>query len=476
MNTIHKILETEQKALDINLDDTIYGTFSEIGAGQEVARYFFQVGAAAGTIAKTMSAYDKVVSDKIYGPEASGRYVCESRLYKMLDHEYDLMTNRLQNKRPGCKFFAFADTISAINYSRTIKGNGWLGLRFQLGEDSEPNDLIVHANMHDNDNTLQQQAIGILGVNMIHACYNLTHDLQALIKSLLDGLKGRVSIDMIRLSGPDFKSLDNRLLPLYLVKNGLTKISMFGADRRPVHGSEFLYRKSVLLVRGSYRPLTLVNYDMMQSSFSQFRNAEKVDAKKSFLLCDITLDDLTSENGEINEQEYLDRAEVLNALGQTVVISNCEGYHKFQHYLVDFKVPIVGFVIGVKELLTLISSLYYSNQDSKLLSAFGELFSKTIQFLVYPAMQEGSEEFMTAKNLPVPEGVKFLYQHLLENKQIVDIEDFKGENMYIYSNEVLESIRKGETKWEEMVPHRVAKLIKQNRMFGYPEESIEFEY
>ncbi len=469
-------LETEQKALEINLDDNIYGTFSEIGAGQEVARYFFQVGAAAGTIAKTMSAYDKVYSDKIYGPEPSGRYVCESRLYKMLDHEYDLMTTRLQNERPGCNFFVFADTVSAINYSRTINGNGWLGLRFQLHPDGEPNDLIVHARMHDADNRLQQQAIGILGVNMVHACYMCSDKIEDLIQSLLDNLHGRVSVDMIRLSGPEFRSVDNRLLSLYLVKHGLSKVAMFGPDRTPVHASEFLYRKACLVVRGSYRPVTLVNFDMIQSAFEQFREMDKVDARKSYLLTEITLSNLRGTNGNIDDNDFLDRAELLNAMGQTVIISNCDTYHELTHYLAEYKVPLIGFVIGVRELLDLITQRYYDNMDGKLLSAFGELFARTVQFFVYPAQQEGSAELMTAANLPVPEGVRFLYQHLLEGKQIVDIEGYNSDVLHIYSKRVLEMIAHSEEGWEQMVPAKVANLVKEKCLFGFPAQSLEFEY
>ena len=469
-------LETEQKALEINLDDTIYGTFSEIGAGQEVARYFFQVGAAAGTIAKTMSAYDKVYSDKIYGPEPSGRYVCESRLYKMLNHEYDLMTTRLQNERPGTNFFVFADTVSAINYSRTIPGSGWLGLRFQLHPDGEPNDLIIHARMHDADNRLQQQAIGILGVNMVHACYKCHDDLHDLIKALLDNLKGRVSIDMIRLTGPDFRDVDNRLLSLYLVQFGLSEVAMFGPDRNPVHASEFLYKKSCLVVRGSFRPVTLVNFDMIQSAYEQFRTADKVDPRRSYLFTEITLGNLEGTNGQIDEQDFLDRAELLNAMGQTVIISNVDSYRELTHYLKEYKVPLIGFVIGVRELLDLITQRYYDNLDGKLLSAFGELFARTVQFYVYPAQQEGSAELMTAANLPVPEGVRFLYQHLLEGHQIVDVTGFKPDVLHIYSKRVLEMIANSEEGWEQMVPAKVANLIKEKCLFGFPMQSVEFEY
>jgi hypothetical protein len=469
-------LETEQKALEINLDDSIYGTFAEIGAGQEVARYFFQVGAAAGTIAKTMSAYDKVYSDKIYGAEASGRYVCETRLNKMLDHEYDLMMSRLQNDRLDTNFFVFADTIAAVNYQRTIKGDGWLGLRFQLDPDSASNDIMLHVRMHDHDNRLQQQAIGILGVNLIYAAYRYNKDPEVLLQSLLDSLHGRVSIDMIRIIGPDFEDLDNRLLSMYSVQHGLTDVAMFGPEGQPIHASEFLYKKHVMLVRGSFRPPTLVNMDMIKSAFQQFRTDPQVDPRKSFLLTEITLDNLCLDSGTPDPKDFLDRADLLNAMGQTVVVSNCKAHHKMIDYLSDYKVQNIGFVIGVRELLDLVSEKYYQNMDGRLLSAFGELFTHHVKMYVYPALQEGSAELMLASNMPLPEGVKFIYQHLLDSKQILDIEGYNREILHIFSKEVLQMLREGEKGWEAMVPSKVAGLIKQECLFGYPSERMEFEY
>ncbi len=468
-------LETEQKALEINLDDSIYGTFAEIGAGQEVARYFFQVGAAAGTIAKTMSAYDKVYSDHIYGLEPSGRYVCEPRLYKMLDHEYELMHTRLRAERPNTNFFVFADTVAAINFQRTIRGDGWLGLRFQLHPDEEPNDLVLHVRMLDNDNRLQQQAIGILGVNLIYACFRYNQQPEVMLQSLMDGLRGRVMIDMIRVTGPDFEKVDNRLISLLSVKNGLTDVAMFGMDGKPIHASEFLYKKHVLVVRGSFRPATLVNLDMIKASYAQFREVPEVAAGKSYLLTEITIDNLAT-GGNLDEKDFLDRADLLNALGQTVVVSNCQEYQKLIWYLSDYKVQQLGLVIGVRELLDLIHKKYYTNQNGSLLAAFGELFTRNVRMYAYPAMQEGSDELMTAQNVPVPEGVKFLYRHLLDNHQIVDVRDFDGSILHIFSKQVLQMIQQGETGWESMVPPKIANLIKEKCLFGYPSEQLEFEY
>ena len=464
----------EQKALEINLNGHIYGSFAEIGAGQEVARNFFQVGAAAGTIAKTMSAYDKIVSDKIYGVEPSGRYVCESRLYKMLDHEYELMMTRLQKERPGCNLFAFADTVSAINYTKTIKGSGWMGMRFQLDPEGEPNEIVIHMKMHDNDNKLQQQAVGILGVNLIYGCYNFANDPEALIKSLLDSLHGRIEVDMIRLSGPNF-DVDNRLLSLMLVKNNLTEMAMFNSDGVNIHASEFLYKKYVLVVRGSFRPATLVNLDMIKKSYEQFRNEEDVDPSKTYLLTEITLDNLRL-TGDIDEKDFLDRVEVLCALGQTVIVSNCEQHQKLINYLSDYKVQKMGLVLGVQALLRAISKKYYDNMDGRLLAAFGEIFTRNVKLYVYPTMQEGSEELMTCNNLPIPEGIKFLFKHLLDANQVADVVNYNEETLHIYSKEVLRMIGSDEPGWDKMVPPKVAKLIREKLLFGFPSEKMEFEY
>lgn len=472
---MRKLLETDQKALEINLDNTIYGTFAEIGAGQEVARYFFQVGAAAGTIAKTMSAYDKTYSDEIYGPEPSGRYVCESRLYKMLDHEYDLMDRRLRNERPECNFFVFADTVAAINFQKTIKGNGWLGIRFQLQPDGRPNDLVLHVRMLDNDNQLQQQAIGILGVNLIYACFRYCTEPEIMLQSLLDSLRGRVKIDMVRLTGPDFERVDNRLLSLYLIKHQLTDVAMFGADGRNIHASEFLYKKQVLIVPGSFRPPTLVNLDMIKSGYQAFRDVPGIDPKRSALFLEITLDNLCEE-GELDEKDFLDRAELLNALGYTVLLSNCSAHHQVAEYLSDYRVEPVGLVFGVQALLEMITKTYYDNQDGRLLTAFGELFAKNLRIFVYPALQEGSEELMTIQNMPIPEGVKFLFQHLLDNRQIVDIGYFDPNVLPIFSKEVLAKIRNGEPGWENSVSPKVAGMIKDKYLFGFPQEQMKFDY
>ncbi len=472
MNLEHTILKTEQKALEINLNKSIYGTFAEIGAGQEVARIFFQVGAAAGTIAKTMSAYDKIYSDQIYGPEKSGRYVCENRVYTMLDHEYNLLDERLSTCRIDTTFFVFADTVAAINYAKTIKGNGWLGIRFQLKPCSDPNDLIIHVKMHDIDNRLQQEAIGILGVNMLYACYHYYDDLDKFVRSLLDGLEGRVSIDMIRLSGPEFKDIDDRILSLYLVKYGLTDVAIFGPDKRAQHASEFLYKKSLMVVRGNFRPPTLVTNDVFKSSFEQFIQEKDVDPEKSFILTELTLDSLES-SGSVDEKDFLDRTEMLCGLGHTVIVSNCSNHQMLINYLNDYKIKNLGLVIGAHELLEIINEKYYNNSDGRLLVAFGELFTRNIKIYVYPAQQENGGGLLNAKNLPVPDGIKFLYQHLLDSHQIVEIENYNEDLLHIFPNRVFEMIANSEDGWQAMVPKVLADLIEEKKLLGYQQGVTE---
>lgn len=475
-------LDIDQKALEINLDENIYGTFAEIGAGQEVARIFFKVGAAAGTIAKSMSAYDKKVSDAIYGEEATGRYVCQSRLCKMLDHEYNLNIERLSKERPESKLFAFADTVAAINYQRTIKGHGWLGLRFQLAPGKPPNDIIVHVRLRDKNTFLQQQAVGLLGVNLVHGAFNYHNDPEEMINSFMDELRGRVSIDMVKLSGPDFDKVDGRLPALWLVKNNITEVAIFSPNREMIHASEFLYKKEVMIVRGNYRPTTLVHDDLIKAGFKQFCEEQEVDESKAHLLAEITLENLGKADAKIDEKDFLDRAEVLCAMGKTVLITNCDKFNKLVNYLKNYKVKHVGVVFGIRQLEKLIRNLYEQHKDGPMLLAFGEIFHRNVFVYAYPAeklkRQEGrkmTDEFVTTHNMEIPEEVRFLVQHLIESKQIVDMIYCNAEVMDIYAREVLRKIRDGEKGWEKLVPEAAAKVIKEKRLFKYKVPRIQVE-
>ncbi len=464
-------LETEQKALEINLDDSVYGSFAEIGAGQEVARYFFTAGGSSGTIAKTMSAYDKTYSDAIYGVEESGRYVCEPRLYKMLDHEYELLIERLRHERPESLFFAYANTISAINYQRTIKGNGWMGLRFQHSADVPPNDFVLHVRMLDNDNQLQQEAVGVLGVNMIYSAFYHRDDIDAFLISLMDNLNGRIFIDMIRLEGSVFQHIDHRVLCLKMVELGLTDVAMFGPDKRTIQAAEHLYKKNVLIVRSRFRPVTILNWEMIHSGYEQFIHDTNTDPSKAEVLTEITLNDLQSQ-GTIDIQDYLDRVSLLGALNQTVVISNCTQHQKLINYLLDYKIALVGFVMSIWHLKDIINEKYEKNRDGKLLASFGDMFSSYVRIYAYPALVDETGELLTVENLEVPNDIHHLYHFLLQNRLIVDFTPFKQENLKSYSKEVLKSIRNNEPGWENLVPPGSVEIIKEQKLFGYSNNEL----
>src|SRR6476646_730784 len=223
------ITGTHQKALQINLDPSKYGTFAEIGAGQEVARWFFQVGGAAGTIAKSISAYDMTVSDAIYGP--SPRYVSRDRLETMLEYEYALLQERLQSKRgTDTDFFVFADTVSARNFHGTNECHGWMGIKYQATQGAGPSQIVVHVRMLDKDNVSQQQALGIVGVNLVYGALFHFADPDELMNSLIDDLSAeRIEVDMIKFSGREFQTVDHRLMSLKLVQLGLSDAAMFSA-------------------------------------------------------------------------------------------------------------------------------------------------------------------------------------------------------------------------------------------------------
>jgi hypothetical protein len=463
----YQMIKTEQKALDINLNDPIYGTFAEIGAGQEVARNFFQAGAAAGTIAKTMSAYDKTYSDAIYGVEPSNRYVSENRLYKMLDHEWSLMEERLSESRPDATFFVFADTVQAINYSRTIKGNGWLGLRFRLTPGGPVNDMVLHVKMLDTNNRLQQEAIGVLGVNMIYAIFYYNDDPEKMVRSLVDNIKDRVSIDLLRINGEDFNFFDKRLISLYLVKHKLTSVTMFDVHNNSIHASEFLYRESLMVIRGNFRPPTIVTQDVIDSSYQQFKSETNLPDDKLNLMMEMTMEYLKGESAEFDEKDFLDRADMLSTLGYNVLLSDCDNHQMLINYLSDYKIANLGLVIGARELQKIITDKYNNNQDGRLLVAFGELFSQNIKIYAYPAQNEMNKEIMTATNMEVPDGIKFLYKYLLDSKQIVPVYAFNKDILHIYPFNVLQDIQENKTGWESNVPQVLVDMIKEKGLFGY---------
>ncbi len=462
---------TKQKALDINLDPEIYGSFAEIGAGQDVAANFFKAGGSSGTIAKTMSAYDMLFSDAIYGVEKKRRYVSENRLIAMLDREYSLLIERLKEQRGGTTtFFAFSDTIAAVNYQKTNTGHGWMGVRFQLKPNSDYNDVVLHVKLLDNDNVLQQQAVGILGVNLIYACFNYNNDPLSFLLSLLDDLsRDRIQIDMIRFEGPDFTKVDNRLMSLHLVKYGFSDAAVFGPDGKNQQPSEVLYKKHIVVVRGRFRPVINVHLDMINTGLSQFLEEPDVDKENVVVLTELTLQSLQERNAEMNaeidEKDFLDRVDILCSLGQTVMISNFHEYYKLVAYLSTITKLKIGVVLGYPNLEYIFSEDHYKDLPGGILESFATLFSRKVKLFIYPTLRSGS--IQNCLRLQLPPHLIDLYRYLIANNKIEDITHYNRKNLNVQTDRVLQLIKEGQEGWEEYVPAEVAQMIKERRLFGY---------
>ncbi|MBX2904379.1 MAG: hypothetical protein KF872_12595 [Chitinophagales bacterium] len=463
-----EILSIKRKALRINLEPTIYGTFAEIGAGQEVARTFFQAGGASGTVAKTMSAYDMSFSDSIYGEEESGRYVSESRLRKMLDHEYALLEERLcSEKYAGRRFFAFADTCSTINFLKNNDPHAWIGLRFQLKPGGPTNDIKLHVRLKGTDNVLQQKVIGTLGVNLIFACYWYHENMDNFLDSLYDGLSPeQVELDMIRVKGPDF-DIDNRLLALMLVRKHFTDATIFGADREVYQPKDVLYKKNILCLRGRFRPVTRVNEDMLRCGIESFSKVACCGSSELAVLAEITLANLESDEN-YSDRDFLDRAEILCSLGHTVMVSNCHKHDVLVRYLNRCRPKSIGIIIGVMNMLELFKEKHYTNPSRELLAYFGEIFLENTTMLMYPYQPHADKPVITSDNLHIPEALGPLFRYLKHSGFIVDLKNYDPHVLSIFSTKVISMIKQGESGWEEMVPDKVADIIKENCLFEYP--------
>lgn len=462
-----KKLTTKEKALQLNLNDKIYGTIAEIGGGQEVASHFFKAGAASGSIAKTMSAYDMTFSDAIYGK--TKRYVCEEKLLKMLDKEYGLLTQRLTGRSKRSHFFAFANTVETLNYKKTNNGHGWLGLRFQLHANSGYNDCIIHVNLKDNDAIWQQQVLGMIGVNMIHACYHLS-DAEEIMNALADNLsRDRFEIDMFRISGPDFHHVDNRLMTLKLVKNGLTHAAMFGPKGNVMQASQALYKKNVVVLRGRFRPVTAVNVDMMLSGIRMFRKENKDMNEQMLTLTELTLNDLSLE-GDIDEADFLDRVDCLCSLGQNVMISNYQEHYKLASYLSKFtRKRKLAIILGFNNLVRIFDESYYHSLDGGILESFSRLFGSNVQLYVYPILDQ-KEQVKTIKDFETAPHLEHLFKYLVSNEKIKNISNAKTHHLHIISDNIVEMIRTNTPGWEKDVPQKVVELIKEKHMFDFPYE------
>ncbi len=465
---IENIPSIKRKALRINLNEHLYGTFAEIGAGQETVRNFFRAGGASGTIAKAMSAYDKDFSDAIYGIEKDKRYVTEPRLKRMLSHEIELMEDRLsRDKHPDKLFFTYANTVATIDFAKKFKGHGWVGVKFQLDALEDYNEIIMHIRFKQTDARQQQETLGILGVNLLYGAFYMNDRPKDLLKSFYDHLdKDQIEIDMINFSGPRFMYVDNRLMSLQLVRNGMTDAVMFGPDGNNLLPAQELYKKNILALRGSFRPVTKVNMDMFEKAYDMFLQERTVDEQKSQVIFEITLANLRAE-GKINERDFLDRAELLCSLGQTVMITNFQEYYKLVEYFSEFTKARMALAMGVYNLVQIFDEKYYRHLSGGILEAFGKLFFKDLKVYLYPLKDQDSGDFITSENLKVHPRMKELYKFFKYNGKMLDIKDYDPNILDIFSRKVLKMITDGEEGWEEMLPEGVPDIIKEHRLFGF---------
>jgi hypothetical protein len=464
-------LSTNQKALKINLDPVFYGTFAEIGAGQEVARWFFKVGAAAGTISKSISAYDMTVSDAIYGH--SKRYVSRERLEGMLNYEHALNLERLTQVRGDTTaFFTFANTVAARNYSGTNECHGWMGVKYQTQPRDEDSQIILHVRLLDATSELQQEALGIVGVNLLYGAFFLHHKPQLLLESLLDGLTtARVEIDMIEFSGIEFRRVDNRVMSLKLVQLGLSGAAMFGPAGEVLQPSEVLRKRPILVERGSFRPVTKVNIDMIESARKRFASEPEVEGDQICELMEITMRNLMAE-GAINLSDFLARADVLAAVGKTVLISDYFEYYRLGAYLTRYTSKPIAVTMGVGSILDLFKEEYYAGLEGGILEAFGRLFTKDLRIYAYPLRDPASGQLTTVENLQLAKPLQDLYAYLVDRGRIKQLDNFDESLLSIFSRDVLKRIKNEDSSWEAMVPPEVAAMIKKHKYFGYRESEL----
>ncbi len=480
-----ELLTTNRKALTINHDGTRYGTIAEIGAGQEVARVFFQAGSASGSIAKTMSAYDMTFSDAIYGK--APRYVSRERLQTMLHHEYALLKERLSDKRGDrTRFFVFANTVAAKS-ARVSDGHGWLGIRFQHEPLAEPSEIMIHVRMWDKKNVLQQEALGIVGTNLIYAAFYYLDDPEKLVTSLADIVgTDRIEVDMVKLTGPAFAHVDNRLVALYLVKHGLTNAVLFSPHGDTLQPSEAFYNRPILVERGSFRPVTNVNVDMLNCAAAQFLQEPQVKGKDIVVLMEITMNNLLA-GGSLDTQDFLARVDMLGHIGFTVLISNYSEFYRLSTYFRRYTKEPIGIALGITTLLEIFNEKYYEHLEGGILESMGRMFRHAVKLYVYPMHAAASErlltpgtqpqlgkdtpasELITATNVHVAPHLRYLYRHLLENNNLAPIAGYNEQLLSVFSHDALAMIQAGDPRWEALVPAKVAALIKSRHFLGYTE-------
>lgn len=455
------------KALELNLDPAVYGTFAEIGAGQETANWFFRASGTAGMMAKAISAYDMTMSDAIYG--RTQRYVSEQRLVSMISHEYELLIDRLGPKRgESTTFFSFCNTVRARGYNDSGECHGWLGIRFQMKPGDAPSDIVLHVRLLDQRTIDQMEALGTIGLNLIYAAFRHRGHLKRFVASLVENLvPGRVEIDTLKFSGHGYDFFDNRLCALELVESGLTEAAMFLPDGQVVQPAEALYRKPVLLLRGSFNPVTKLHLAMIESSRERFcEMLDEEDRPNTVELCEISVHNLLRDR-LVDPVDFIDRSDALQALGRTVLISRCAEFHRVAALLHRCTSKPLGIVLSIGLLNELFKPKWSENLAGGLLESFGRLFKQGVTLLVFPWKNRKRGEMVTVESFHPPEDSEDLYRHFTRNRRIIGVPVADESLLDHTGRDVCRMINAGDEAWRNLVPEKVwpmaERLAKQRK-------------
>lgn len=467
-------LSTKEKSVRININSMYYGSIAEIGGGQETARHLFQAGGASNTVAKSVSAYDKLFSDHFYNQGAPSRYVAEDRLSKMIDYEYNELVTIL-DKKNSQKFFVFANTVEILNFTKTNRGNGWLGMAVEGNYRYQPNKIYIHVKLHENDTLLQQYTLGALGINLIHAGLFSWDDPRKVLLSLLDNLDvERVEVDYIYVEGPDFDWVDNRLLNLMLVRNKMTPAIMFDQDGKVRQPSDMLYHKNILLMRGYFRPIDNLGIEFIEDSLAIFKRDEDYRPDNTFAFCEISINDLMHEEA-IDEKDFLHRVDLLNMMGQCVMISVFSRYFELVNYFRQFKMIKLRMVIGLPTFDKILNAENYIDLPGGLLEATAALFQHNVKVYLYPHIDLKTGELIVPCDNYFKGDLQLLWQYLIMNKNILVLDSISSDNLKINSKYISQLIIQGNDKFQLYVPDKVFNHIKTNKLFGYNTQQQEID-
>lgn len=468
---------TARKALAINLDRSAYGVFAEIGAGQEVVRHFFKAGGASGTVAKSMSAYDMRVSDAIYGHPK--RYVSRERLEQMMSHEYGLLVDRLAAERgTQTRFFAFADTVATTPHDGKGQGHSWMGMRFQGEPGAAPSDVILHLRLWDRDAGRQQDALGMVGVNFVHAALHGRSSLDDFLQAIVEDVgSGRVEVDFAYFNGPAFEGFDNRAALVRLVRLGLTDAVLFDEHGAPAVAGDFFYKKSVLVARGTFRPLSLVNEDMLSCALQAIPAAGEI----------VSLYEMCVGQDPASEADVLARMDLVAAVGRPLLITQHRGWYRLPAYFRLHTTGAITLVAGMNNLVDLFNPVHYTHLEGGVLEACGRLFKDGVRVMVYPmrgdqlrrviadpvacsvcfpeSYQVSLDSVITAADVQVRPVVAGLFTHLRNNGFLVPITGASPAALACQPRTLAERIRQGFSGWEREVPPAVADVIKRQKLW-----------